>query len=181
MSDIEIWKDIEGYEGIYQISNFGRVKSLKRITTGKNGGKYKSIEKIMIPEILNGGHLRISLFKNGYKRHLVHRLVAIAFIPNPDNLPFINHINNNPSHNFLENLEWCTPKQNSAHMVKHDRQAKGEKNGDSKLKDGDIKWIKANYVRGNKNFDMNNIAKKFNVHPSTISLIISNKTWKHIP
>ncbi len=97
----EIWKDIEGYEELYQVSNFGRVKSLIN-------------NIIMIPNIDNKGYYKIDLRKKGKTtRYSIHRLVAQAFISNPDNLPFINHIDENPSNNHVDNLEWCTPQYNS--------------------------------------------------------------------
>lgn len=98
----EIWKDIEGYEN-YQVSNYGRVKSLK---FGK--------ERIKNPKKINGGYFQIGLNKNGKtKGHLIHRLVAEAFIPNPDNLPIINHKDEDKTNNHVENLEWCSYKYNS--------------------------------------------------------------------
>ena len=101
----EFWKDIEGYEGLYQISSFGRVKSLSNDKARK--------EKIKIPESTRGGYKLVNLWKNGeQKGFLVHRLVASAFLPNPNNYPCINHKDENKSNNCLENLEWCTVKYN---------------------------------------------------------------------
>ena len=102
----EIWKEITGYEGKYQISNLGKVKSL----VGNS--------KILKPE-LRTGYYSVSLMKNRKrKKHRIHRLVAIAFIPNPDNLPTINHKDENKLNNYVDNLEWCTAKYNS-HYSKH--------------------------------------------------------------
>lgn len=99
----EIWKDIEGYEGCYQVSNFGRVKSLMY-------GK----EKILKLEKTNKCYFRVALCKNGkVKRYFVHILVCKAFLPNPDNLPFVNHKDENQSNNFANNLEWCDRKYNN--------------------------------------------------------------------
>lgn len=112
----EEWKDIEGYEGLYQISNKGRVKSL----VGWNGHKYISREKILKPSKTSTGYWKVDLHKNGKKKSLkLHRVIASAFIPNPNNLPFINHIDSNPLNNSLENLEWCTPKYNSQYSYEH--------------------------------------------------------------
>ncbi len=101
----EIWKDINGYEGLYQISNLGRVKSLK-----DNRGNYR--EKILSLKPSEDGYKRIHLFKNKEKEcFYIHRLVAEAFIPNPDNLPEVNHKIDDFEHrsdNRVENLEWCT-------------------------------------------------------------------------
>ena len=105
---MEIWRDIKGYEGDYQISSNGRVKSLKfNISTQK-------YEHIMKPQPTWGGYLRVALRKDGKIRlFAVHRLVAEAFIPNLNNKPVVNHINGNRQDNKLENLEWVTHKENS--------------------------------------------------------------------
>ena len=99
----EIWKDIKGYEGKYQVSNFGNVKSLNYNHTGK--------EQLLKPVQYNNGYLCINLYKP-LKRFLIHRLVANAFIPNPDNLPCVNHKDENKHNNHVYNLEWCTNKYN---------------------------------------------------------------------
>ena len=101
----EIWKDIKGYEGLYQVSNLGRVKSLPR----KNHPKEEF--RNLSPD--SKGYLRVNLFKNNKgKTHKVHRLVAEAFIPNPNNYPQVNHKDENKANNNVDNLEWCTNKYN---------------------------------------------------------------------
>lgn len=108
----EVWKDIEGYEGLYQVSNLGRVHSL-----------YKNL-------ILKGsedswGYLQVKLYKNGIKSNKkMHRLVAQAFIPNPENKPEVNHIDEDKTNNKLSNLEWSTAKENSNHGTRTERMAK---------------------------------------------------------
>ncbi len=119
---MEIWKDIEGYEGYYQISNLGRVKSLKRVIL-KSDGKTKTIpERIRATHKDHLGYERLCLQKDG-KQELkkIHRLVAIAFIPNPDNLPVVNHKDENPSNNKVDNLEWCTQKYNSNYGTRNEK------------------------------------------------------------
>lgn len=102
----EVWKDIVGYEGKYQISNYGNVKSLNY----KNSGEKRKLKLIKD----KNGYLTISLRKNGkLKICKAHRLVAQAFIPNPGNYPIINHKDENPSNNYVDNLEWCTYKYNN--------------------------------------------------------------------
>ena len=113
---MEEWKDIKGYEGIYQISNKGRVKTL-----GNNRRKEKIREGIAD----NTGYKRISLCKNGKeKKYSIHRLVAQAFLPNPDNLPVVNHKDENKLNNNVENLEWCTQKYNVNYSSSNGRPAK---------------------------------------------------------
>ena len=103
---MEIWKDIKGYEGLYQVSNLGRVKSLK------------NREKILNP-FSDNNYLNVDLFKNRKKkRYKIHRLVAITFIPNIDNKPEVNHIDGNKENNCISNLEWTTSSENMQHAFK---------------------------------------------------------------
>lgn len=106
----EVWKNIHGYEGQYQVSNLGRVKSLDRIDA--RGWKRKG--KIIKATANQDGYLVVGLTKNNFhKKFFVHRLVAKEFIPNPNNHPIINHKDEDKSNNNLENLEWCDYKYNS--------------------------------------------------------------------
>ena len=109
----EIWKDIQGFEELFQVSNLGRIRSLDRFV---KSGKSQRFQKgqIMHPHVTNKGYLRADLTNNGQKfKYMVHKLVAEAFIPNPNNLPFVNHIDENKQNNSTNNLEWCTNKYNT--------------------------------------------------------------------
>ena len=109
----EIWKDIDGYEGLYQVSNLGRVKSL-----------HHNKEKILKGSYNSKGYYFVKLCKNGISKSIfVHRLVAQEFIPNPDNLPIVNHKDENPRNNNVDNLEWCTQKYNANYGTVRERQA----------------------------------------------------------
>lgn len=101
----EIWKDIEGYEGLYQVSNFGNVKSLNRTLKDKNGRLKRYKGKKITGHANSNGYLRVPL---SGKNYFIHRLVAKAFIENPDNLDVVNHKDFNPKNNLVDNLEWCT-------------------------------------------------------------------------
>lgn len=109
----EIWKDIQGYEGLYQVSNLGRVKSLGRFIDRLVYGHYWQEERILKPNKTKYGYLTVELRKNKKpKRLLVHRLVAITFIPNPKNKPEVDHINADKTNNSVNNLRWVTAKEN---------------------------------------------------------------------
>ena len=115
----EIWKDIKGYEGLYQVSNFGNVKSLSKMR--KSGsGYYIQKEIILKQQLKSKRYLGVGLTKNKkWKNFLVHRLVAEAFLENPNHYNQINHIDCNKLNNNIENLEWCSQEQNLEHAYKN--------------------------------------------------------------
>ena len=110
----ELWKDITGYEGLYQVSNTGKVRSINRTIIDSNGNKQKWKSHIFIGKVNNSGYLTVCLRKCGKRKgFLIHRLVATAFIENPTNLPYVNHKDEDKLNNRVWNLEWCTPKYNA--------------------------------------------------------------------
>lgn len=117
----EVWKPIEGYEGLYEVSNLGRIKSLRRDVAIPNPRLgtvgYRTYPERIKPCVENRhGYYQVTLSKEAKSRTLrVHRLVALAFIPNPDNKPYINHIDGNKKNNRVSNLEWCTASENNWH------------------------------------------------------------------
>ena len=113
----EMWKDIVGYEGLYQVSNEGNVRTTKR--QGTKGG----LLKISVSDKYAAKYCYVRLHKNcGEKSFWVHRLVAEAFIPNPDGLHQVNHKDQNPSNNMVDNLEWCTVEYNMNYGTIRERQ-----------------------------------------------------------
>lgn len=115
---MEIWKDIEGYERMYQVSNEGHIRSLGRLDSA--GHKLKGRNRKLKQN--KDGYFEVSLCKDGKRRYyLVHRLVALAFLDNPLNLPLVNHKDCNPAKNVISNLEWCTEQYNTTYADAKDK------------------------------------------------------------
>lgn len=117
---MEIWKNVIGFEGLYEVSNLGNIKSLGK---GKSTNSLTKLERIIILRVKNNGYLQAKLSKDGIRSHLLaHRLVAKAFIPNPNNLPEVNHIDSDKQNNKLENLEWISSSGNQKYAFIHGQQ-----------------------------------------------------------
>ena len=117
----EIWLPIEGYD-FYEVSNLGRVRRLESVVTNTNGITRKVQGKILKPMTNNSGYLMVRLCKNGISRpFLIHRLVSAAFLPNPDKKPQVNHLSEDKLNNSVENLEWCTAKENVNYGTRNKR------------------------------------------------------------
>lgn len=123
MEVVEEWKDIENYEGYYQVSNFGNVKSVDRVVKNINGPLERKLNgKVMSLKKDRCGYLCVSLTKEGKRKtSLIHRLVAQAFIPNPENKPEVNHIDENKENNLMENLEWVSSEENCNYGTRNER------------------------------------------------------------
>jgi len=168
----ETWKDIPGYEDLYQVSDIGNVRSLG------NGISPNSKRRLLRTKKESNGYMRICLQKNGGRKYLnVHRLVGFAFISNPENKPCINHIDYNRSNNIVSNLEWCTHSENLYHSSEN-LSRKGTQNGGCKLKEHQIIEIREKYKGGLIN--QSELSGQYNVSISLISMIIRNKVWCHI-
>lgn len=177
----EQWKDVIGYEGLYQVSDLGRVKSMQRICScNSKGGTRLKKEKILKQTLQESGYIQRTLLKEG-KLFLtgVHRLVAKAFISNPENKPEVNHKDCIKHHNYVYNLEWNTYKENIQHSWKNGlaKPKKGEKHNMSKLTEKDVLEIRELY----KTKKVSEIAKMFpKVNEQAIWKIVKRVRWKHI-
>ena len=173
---IEIWKDAPGYEGIYQISTVGRVKKLYREW---NNGSRRSEETILNTHYGVHGYNHHVFIKNSIRKDFkVARLVAILFIPNPDNKPFVNHIDGVKSNDCVWNLEWATHKENDQHAYKIGLRCgmKGDKNGMATINSKTVLNIRADAEK--KSYKQ--LAKKYDLNYGHIYLIVNRRIWKHI-
>jgi hypothetical protein len=165
----EEWRDIKNYVRLYQVSNFGRVKSF-----------YYGKERILTGHP-DRGYLRLELSKNGIKIHRsIHQLVTEAFIPNPLNKPTVNHKDGNKLNNFVWNLEWATHKEQMEHAELNNltNYCKGENVGTSKLKPDQVLEIRRKYATGK--YSLRQLGDEYNVILNTIWKIVNRITWKHI-
>jgi predicted XRE-type DNA-binding protein len=168
---LETWKDIESYEGYYQVSSHGKIKSFHRNREGL---------LICLSEDKDG-YLQVQLHKNKKRKWFrVHRLVAQAFVPNPDNKPIPNHKNGIKRDNDKSNLEWVTISENTQHgFDKLNRKSlKGESVGTSKLKSEDVLNIRTLLDSGL--YSQREIANMTKVSQSQINRIKNNKQWRHL-
>lgn len=174
----EIWKDVKGYEGFYQVSNLGRVKSL-----GGKIGTCKRKEKLRSISFTKDGYAKVRLLRNGEDKTMrVHRLVAEAFIPNPDNKGTVNHKDGNKQNNIVTNLEWVDRSEQMHHAyglgLKTSRS--GIYNSNAKLTEAQVREIKKIYVPQSKQFGTVALAEKYGVSNRVIGLIINNKSYKNV-
>jgi hypothetical protein len=177
---MEVWKDLIEFGGVYQVSDLGRIKSLARYSNSKAKRYIK--EKMLKQSLNNRGKGYYYVCLADLKNHYVHRLVAKAFIKNEFNKPCINHIDGEPQNNRVENLEWCTHKENIQHAIQmglttfKEDVYKGENNPKAKLKKHDIIEIRS-FPRTFTNVF---IGKLYKVSDKTISAIRLRRYWKHI-
>lgn len=176
----EIWKDVPGYEGLYKVSNLGNVMSFH--TDGLFGKN--NTGRLMVQRTDKCGYKYVYVAKGGKKkRESVHRLVAKAFIPNPDNLPQVNHMDEIRDHNTADNLEWCTVLYNQRYGHRRERtsiSSTGERNARAILTEKDVMEIRRTYIPGDKEFCKRKLAEKYGVKMVTIGKIIGGKLWKHL-
>ena len=179
---LEIWKDIENWEGYYQVSNKSRVRSLDRTIVNSLGRTYH-LKGIILKHTLPKEHYPyVCLRKNGLNfPKSVHRLVALAFISNPENKPQVNHKDGNKHNCNIDNLEWNTEIENAKHAILTGLKItiKGDQCTYSKLTNSKVLAIKRLY-KINPKFHRSNLAKKLNVNVNTVVSIIKNRNWNHI-
>lgn len=182
----EEWREIAGTDGLYEVSNKGRVRSKDRIINKFNGSvvcAHRFKGQILSPFFTGKGYLKGQGYLTvniNHKRRKVHRLVAEAFLCNPEKLPQVNHKDGNKQNNSVENLEWCTNRHNVLHAVEKGLRLKGEEMHNAKLNSETVLFIREKYICGDKEHGAKPLARRFGVSPATIRSIILNKKWRHI-
>jgi hypothetical protein len=179
----ETWLPIKEWEEFYAVSNFGRIKSFDRQKSpGKNGKLYMHKGRMLTAK-QSGKYLGVSLFLEGVEtRYYIHRLVAAAFIPNPNDCPQVNHKDGCKHNNHVTNLEWVTNSENIKHAIVTGLHGglpdpiRGESHHSSKLTEHDVKQIRSEFQPGLGPM----LARKYNVTSRTIYLIVRGITWKHV-
>ena len=175
----EIWKDIKGYEGRYQISNHGKVKSLSR----KAGTVYLKEKILSNKRLTKDGYPRVSL-RDGekFKEFKIHRLVATHFIDNPHNKETVNHIDGDKTNNHVDNLEWSNRNEQMYHAYKLRLKTSisGSDNSQSKLTNEQVKEIRRTFKKGSREFGGSALARKFGVSHRTIVLVVNGETYKNV-
>ncbi len=187
----EQWSDVQSFEGYYQVSTHSRIKSLDRWVSA-NGGKSFRKGRLLRPG--QGVYLHVVLSKKGVTtNHLLHRLLAVAFIPNPDNKPEVNHKDGNKRNNDLSNLEWSTSKENKEHACRlglmdsgpnPNKARKGTAHGCAKLTEEDIPTIRLMAKQGMGFTEIARVLasqKNITLTGENISMIVHRKTWRHVP
>ena len=167
----EEWRAIKGYEGKYEVSNLGRVRSIDRIDTIGRSVKGRILKAGLDGK---GNYLHVNLVPGGTKN--VHRIVAETFVDNPDNLPEVNHIDENKTNNRAENLEWCTRKYNNNYGNKF-YASKGESNSQNRLTTEEVIAIRKMYCKGESGRQLRDVAKAFGISETHAFNIIRGKRW----
>jgi|LGVE01.1.fsa_nt_gb hypothetical protein len=182
----EIWRDIPNYELFYQVSNFGRIKSLPRKIL-KSDNKHQTLKGVVLTPVLTNRYHIVSLSKCGVRKtYRVHRLVALTFIPNPENKPQINHRDFITTNNAIDNLEWCTASENALHSVKYNKNRNYYREHNHKLKKKVVQ-LSLNNVVIKVWESLYSIQKTLNIHKSNVGKVCKGKQhtaggfkWKYI-
>lgn len=175
---IEEWRDIEGFDGFYQVSNTGKIRS-QGDNRGNKSGKWRLRSLSANPD----GYLKVRLMHKGKDKTCgIHTLVAKAFIPNPNNYETVNHKDGNKTNNNVDNLEWADRSQQMIHAYQNGLKMpmRGSKHSQSKLTDDDVRYIRSHYKRQSTEFGTVALGKKFGVSSRVIGLVTRGLSYKNV-
>lgn len=168
----EVFEDLKEYEDSYQISDFGRIFTKRRLI-----GNQIHYGKELVPQITSDGYLKVTLSKNGIsKKYYLHRLVAIQFLDNPNNLPQVNHIDGNKFNNIVTNLEWCTKQENQNHAIRTGLMQRGQNRPSAKLTESQV--LEIYKLKGI--LKAQDIAEQYGVSKNTINCILRGSKWNYL-
>lgn len=175
---METWKEIKGYEGLYECSTHGRVRTVPHTIICRNGMPKPIRQRILTPHFNSNGYLWVCLYKDGIRRFwLIHRLIALTFVSNPEGKPFVNHLSGVKTANLPQNLEWVTRKENVSHafstgLISH----AGEKNSRSKLTAERVALIRSECPPGTR--CTRALALKYGISQRRLYDVIRGLCWK---
>ena len=168
----EVFEDLKGYEESYQISDFGRIFTKRRLV-----GNQIYYGRELVPQLTNDGYLKVTLCKDGKcKKFYLHRLVAIQFINNNTNLPQVNHKDGNKLNNIVTNLEWCTKSENQNHAIRTGLMQRGQDRPSAKLNETQV--LEIYKLKGV--LKVQDIANKYGVSKNTINCILRGSKWAYL-
>jgi hypothetical protein len=178
------WRDVSGWIGFYQVSENGLVRSVARMAQRSDANPQPVFGKVMSTGIGSAGYPKVRLSRLGLRKmELVHRLVAEAFIPNPDGLPEVNHKNGDKTDCRVSNLEWASKSDNQLHAyrvlgIQHAPGMKGEKNGNSRLSESSVRNLRRDRLDGTS---YAKLGKRYGIAPGSAYRICNGISWSHVP
>jgi hypothetical protein len=178
--EIELWRPVPGFEGTYEASNQGQIRSVDRVGPTCHGATRALKGRVLAGRPVKRGYRRVN--SPGGRVLFVHRLVAMAWVPNPDGLPFINHIDGVRDNNQPSNLEWCTHAENMRHafaigLAPKPKSGPGALSPAAKLTESDVQSIRAKCAAGES---QRSVADDFGIARSTVSFIVRRITWAEV-